>query len=170
MPRLPHCLIAIAFVAACDQATVPRDPEAGTLSAASTQTPITTTQKIPIDGTAFFFSDCLGEQLEVHLREQLVIHTTEVPGETLHLHVTDNDKGTTAEGLTSGASYHRVGATIQNLNLPGFPVVTQTIVNVFHFIGEGGAPSLLVNEVFHISINANNVVTVEFDHLKIQCK
>jgi hypothetical protein len=80
MPRLSHCLISSAFLAACNQTTGAWEPEAGTPSTVSAHTPITTTTKTPIEGTVLFCSDCLGEVLEVHLREQIVTHTTEVPG------------------------------------------------------------------------------------------
>jgi hypothetical protein len=53
---------------------------------------------------------------------------------------------------------------------PDTGTATFTSVDSFKLIGHGDAPSLLVQAVSHVTVNANGDVTVEFERLSEQCK
>jgi hypothetical protein len=74
-------------------------------------------------------------------------------------------------GLTTGDKYQPTGVTqghfkgsLQNGQY------TETFVNNFRIIGQGPGNNALVHETFHITINANGVVTVLHDSLSVECK
>jgi hypothetical protein len=126
--------------------------------------------KIPIEETFTAFQECAGEELEFHIREQLVVHESVDAQGKIHFHSVINDKGTTALGLTSGAQYHQVGATRETDKVvESFPVII-SFVNVFNIIGDGSAPNLTIHETFHLTINASGVVIVERETQRIECK
>lgn len=52
----------------------------------------------------------------------------------------------------------------------GNGAVTFTAVDSFKLIGHGSAPNFLLQAVFHVTINANGDVTVEFERVSEQCK
>ena len=104
------------------------------------------------------------------VREQLVTHeSTDSQGRT-HVHFIINDKGTTGTGLTTGTRYHQVGATRENDQIVEDAPVVVSFANILNLVGQGQAPSLLVHETFHLTINANGVTTVERETQRVECK
>jgi hypothetical protein len=71
-----------------------------------------------------------------------------------------------------GRVYSGTGVGQGRFNEPvdGNGAMTFTIVDSFKLIGHGAAPSLLVQGVVHMTINANGDVTTEFEKLGEQCK
>ena len=120
-----------------------------------------TVVKIPIEETIIQFEACAGEVVEFHLREQLVSHLSFDAQGQVHFHSIVNDKGTTAVGLTSGATFHQVGATRETDKFVGSLPAIISFVNVLHLIGEGSVPDIRIHETFHLTISARGVVTVE---------
>ena len=108
--------------------------------------------------------------LEFHLREQLVVHESVDARGGIHFHFVINDKGSTAVGLSSGTTWHQVGATRQTENIRGDAPITVSFVNAFNLISNGSAPNLLIHQLFHITINANGVVTALVDRSRIECE
>jgi hypothetical protein len=160
--------VSTLFATACDQATGPAgfaamdSPEGGAPSASAVKT--------PIEETFTAFNPCAGEVLEFHIREQLVVHEKVDAKGGIHFHFVINDKGSTAVGLTSGLTWHQVGATRDAENIREPAPVTVSFVNVLNLIGHGSAPNLLIHEQFHITINANGTVTSLVERSKIRCK
>jgi hypothetical protein len=169
MTRFALVLAAAALLTGCDQAAAPTAPTAGGLAPPTLQA-TSGTEKTPIDLTFIAFVDCAGEELEFHLREQLVSHISVDAGGHLHTHFTINDKGSTGVGLVSGAVWHQTGATKENLNVSESDTGNDTFVNSLNLIGGGRAPNLLIHEVFHITVNANGVLVVVFDKPRVECK
>lgn len=169
MRRLPLWLTVTALVAmACDQATGPAEsamtdePQVGPPSALIIKTPIELTFTV--------FDACAGEDLEFHLREQLVIAERVDARGGIHLHFVINDKGTTAVGQTSGITWHQVGATRDAQNFRGSAPVAVSFVNILNLIGNGSAPNLRIHEVFHVTVNANGTMTSLVDRSRIECR
>jgi hypothetical protein len=129
-----------------------------------------TVVKTPIEETVTQFEACAGEVVEFHLREQVVFHESVDAQGKVHIHVIVNDKGTTAVGLTSGATFHQVGATLETDKFVASLPTTISFVNVLHLIGEGSVPDVRIHETFHLTINAKGVVTVERPTLRTTCK
>lgn len=125
----------------------------------------------PVVGTEVRFEECLGEEIRVDYREQLVEHELVDAQGRLHIHTIINDKGSTAVGLTSGTTYHQVGATKENdiIIVEPLPRVA-SFVNVLNLIGQGSARDLAIYESFHLTINATGVVTVDRETQRITCK
>ena len=81
-------------------------------------------------------------------------------------------QGISGVGETTGDKYQATGVTQQKVTfdgITGFPFNT-TFVNNFRIIGQGPGNNFLVHETFHVTINANGVLTAETDNLKIECK
>jgi len=153
------CLVLVA--AACDQ-NRPMEPLTQPLSAVVSKTPIEAT---------FTESDpCFGELIQVSIRQQLIVHeSVDATGGT-HFHFVVNDKGSTATGLTTGATWRQVGATRVGENIRGTAPLAATVVNVLNFIGTGATPNLLIHQVIHLTVNAQGVLTAEVDRSTVACR
>ena len=108
-------MVSSLLSTACDQATEPGESAAA--GAPQVGTPHASVVKIPIEETFTAFDPCAGEVLEFHLREQLVVHESVDARGGIHFHSVINDKGTTAVGLSSGITWHQVGATKETENI-----------------------------------------------------
>ena len=129
--------------------------------------------KAPVELIDTAFVPCAGENgesVELDIREQIVTHESADSQGRTHVHFIVNDKGTTGTGLTTGVRYRQVGATRENdLIVDDAPVVV-SFANILNLVGQGQAPSLLVHETFHLTINANGVTTVEREIQRVECK
>jgi len=80
-------------------------------------------------------------------------------------------QGISGIGETTGAKYQATGVTKE-----GFTASLQngqansTFVNNFRIIGQGPGNNFLVHETAHITINADDTVTVTHDNFSIECK
>jgi len=112
---------------------------------------------------------CAGES--VLLTGFLHILVTETADANGSLHTTTHFQpmGAVGTGLTTGDVYHATGITRDEANGLEVPFET-TFVNNFRIIGPGTGNNFLVHEVFHVTINANGVITVLADHLSVDCK
>lgn len=162
MSRTPAWLaLATAVTMACDRATTPTEPG-----------PALSAHKTVFDTTVTVFEpNCAGEMLELHLREQAVARVSVDAAGGLHTHVVINDKGTTALGLTSGTIYHQTGASTetQNNSSDGAPL-TITRTNFLLLVSEGAGPNLLVQQLFHVTVDANGAVPVFRDVAAVVCQ
>jgi hypothetical protein len=169
MRPLPLWLTATALVGmACDQATGPT--ESAMTDAPQVGPPSALIIKTPIDLTFTAFDPCAGEELEFHLREQLVVSENVDARGGIHLHFVINDKGSTAVGQASGITWHQVGATRDAQNFRGSAPVAVNFVNVLNLIGNGSAPNLKIHELFHVTVNANGTLTTLVDRSRIECR
>jgi hypothetical protein len=79
--------------------------------------------------------------------------------------------GVRAVGLTSGALYVVPGMLHDNVNVNGTgAAATETFVNNFQIIGQGGLPNRNFQVTFHITVNANGEITVVFDRVREKCR
>ncbi len=81
-------------------------------------------------------------------------------------------QGISGTGETTGDKYQATGVTKDSSFKLSFQngQANQTFVNNFRIIGQGPGNNLLVDEVAHITFNANGTVIVLHDNLSIDCK
>ena len=100
--------LSAVLAVACD------DASRTTASEPLDETPVApgfTTVKLPYEETLTLVEPlCAAEPLEVHFREQTVLHGSFDGGGGSHFHSVIIDRGTTAVGLVSGTRYHLTGA------------------------------------------------------------
>lgn len=157
-----------ALTLACDTAIGPNESLSG---APDVSVPEFAVVKTPIEETLVLNEpSCAGEILELHIRQQMLVHELVDPDGRTHTHLTFNDKGTTALGLTSGTIYHQVGTTVVTGNFTPTAPEEFTRVNIINLIGEGSAPKLFVEELFHVTVNANGVEVSFYDVSAIRCQ
>ena len=108
-------------------------------------------------------ADCTGEVVEISGTIH-VVNQTQADGSVIgHF----NYQNVTGLGLTSGNTY-RVSAVDQVRLQAPFPS-SITSVQSFHLISPGGESNLLVQVLYHITVNGNGEVTVAIDDLNTQC-
>jgi hypothetical protein len=125
------------------------------------------TQKIPFDFVLAPEEAC-GEA--IHLNGTLLAEfsSTESSGGNIEVGFHFNPQGITGVGLTSGATYHATGVTLGTTTIRAGGI-SDTFVNSFKIIGEGSAQNFLETDVFHLTMNANGVVTAIVDRSTIRC-
>ena len=99
----------VFLVAGCAGDESPAGPES-----AAPDGILATVVKTPVVGTEIRFEDCLGEEIRVDYREQLVEHESVDAQGRIHIHTNINDRGSSAVGLTSGTTYRQVGTSREN--------------------------------------------------------
>jgi hypothetical protein len=77
-------------------------------------------------------------------------------------------QGISGTGLSTGDMYRGTGVT-QDHFTTGLGE-TFTFVNNFRIIGQGPDNNILVHQTFHVTINANGVVTATVDNFSVDCK
>lgn len=107
--------------------------------------------------------DCTGEDVEISGTIHMVNETQSDGSLIGHF----NYQNVTGVGLTSGNTY-RVSAVDQIRLAAPFPSDI-TSVNSFRLISQGSSSNLLVNVLYHITVNANGEVTISIDDLTMQC-
>ncbi len=163
-----HLLVSLtlaALVAACDGA-----PTAPATSGGPNLATGGNSQKIPFEQV--FFAPCAngGAGEDIRLTGTLNIVLVEKTNGNGHVvfHLGTNPQGATGMGLTTGTVYRATGITLETVTVsPGF---TDTFVNNFRIIGPGRTANVLIHEVFHVTVNAQGVVTAELDHFTAECK
>jgi hypothetical protein len=125
------------------------------------------TQRIPFD-VVLAPEEACGEA--IHLNGTLLAQfsTTESSGGNIEVGFHFNPQGVTGVGLTSGATYHATGVTRETTTIRAGGI-SDTFVNSFKIIGEGSAQNFLETDVFHLTMNANGVVTAIVDRSTIRC-
>ena len=81
-------------------------------------------------------------------------------------------RGSGADTLTpAGRVWNQTGATVNHINidLTEDDVDNQTIVNTLNLIGPGSTPNIKVQEVFHVTVNAQGVITSLFVRMRTSC-
>jgi hypothetical protein len=124
--------------------------------------------------TTLDFEECLGEEVLVEFNNRDVIFIRRDATGNLHLRIKTLDVRTTFTGLTSGTVWHLSGP-FENVNINGddsSPEApgTFSFVQNFNLIGPGGAENLKVRIRSHLTINANETVTVERDNFEVVCR
>jgi hypothetical protein len=124
--------------------------------------------------TTLDYEECLGEEVLVEFNNKLVIFSRRDARGNLHLRSKVLDVRTTFTGLTSGTVWHLSGpfemVTLNGDDSSEEAPGTFTFEHIFNLIGPGQAPNLRVRAKFHLTINANETVTVERETFELVCR
>jgi hypothetical protein len=118
--------------------------------------------RFPISFTVF--DPCTNELVDLSGMAMTVLETT--PGDN-HFFFHSNDIGVTGIGQTTGARYVEVATisiVLQGNFVNGQFVEQQTIRNLRLITAGGGNNAVAFNVTYHLTINANGDVAVEFEH------
>jgi hypothetical protein len=151
-----------ALTAACDSAPTAPATSAGTGFAAGGNS-----QKVPFQQINFVpcANGGAGERVRISGTLNIVlVDKTNANGHSV-FHLGDSPQGATGVGLTTGTVYHATGITLETATGNA-----DTYVNNFRLIGPGRAANFLVHDVFHITVNARGVVSVDFQKSSVECK
>jgi hypothetical protein len=122
----------------------------------------TTSIRFPISFTATDCPDPVALSGTLH-----EVFTTVDNGSTVLVSVVDNPQGVTGIGLVSGLTYQGTGVTRESFTLAKGS--TDTFVNNFRLISRGPGSDVIVQDVFHITVNANGDVTATLDRTTVNC-
>jgi hypothetical protein len=109
-------------------------------------------------------ADCTGEQVELSGTIHLVSQVQSNGSVVGHF----NYQNVSGVGLTSGTTYR--SSSVDNIRLADPFPSDVTSVSSFRLISPGEEGNLLVNVVFHITVNANGEVTAEVESVEIECR
>jgi hypothetical protein len=121
-----------------------------------------TSTKIPLDSIRS--NDCTGEQVELSGTIHLVSQQQSDGSVVGHF----NYQNVSGVGLTSGTTYRASTVDTVRLEAP-FPSDIHS-VGSFRLIGQGTNDNLLVNALFHITVDANGEVRASIEDLDTQCR
>ena len=129
-------------------------------------------EKIAFDTTVFIPCANGGAGEDVLLFGFLhFLSTSTINGNNVRTKLHFQPQGIKGIGLITGDQYQGTGATQDELK--GSLVNGQyeeTFIDNFHIIGQGNGNNYLLHETFHITVNANGVVTVLIDKIESDCK
>ena len=133
-------------------------------------TPQTQNSVFPIDLAIFIPCANGGAGEDVVLSGNLhdLFHVTEDGHGGVHVKAHDSPQGISGIGQATGAKYQGTGVTQSEFNLKVGQQDTE--INNFRIIGQGPGNNFLVHDNFHLTVNANGVVTSFHDHFTADCK
>src|SRR5918999_739679 len=117
---------------------------------------------IPLDGIRS--GDCTGEDVQLSGTIHLVSQTQPDGSVVGHF----NYQNVSGVGLTSDTTYRASTVDTVRLEAP-FPSDIHS-VGSFRLIGQGTNDNLLVNALFHITVDANGEVRASIEDLDTQCR
>ncbi len=99
-----------------------------------------------------------------------LFHST-VNGNNFKFKIHSQPQGISGTGLTTGDKYQGTGVT-QTTSGGSFVngQFSDTFINNFRIIGEGPGNNFLIHQTFHITFNANGVLTAFVDNFSSDCK
>lgn len=157
---------------ACSEASLREGPLGpGELSPAAASV-FTDNIRIPTD--LFVFVSCAdggaGEEVLLSGNLHIVTHLT-INGNRFVFKEHFQPQGIRGVGVSTGDKYQATGVT-QDRFVGSFVngQFSETFVNNFRIVGESTGNNFLVREAFHVTINANGVVTVLVDNFTTSCK
>ena len=124
----------------------------------------TTSERFPID---FVATDCPDNPVHLTGTVHGVLTTVENANGTVLVSFSFNPQGVTGVGLVNGLVYHGTGVTRESQTFGD--AETHTFVNNFRLISPGRGGDVMVQQVFHVTLNANGEVTATQDRTTISC-
>ena len=130
----------------------------------ATSAPVTV---IHADASGLFFNQCSGELLDVTTRITFVVRSSTGPTGTLHTMSQLTQTGS-AVGQASGTRYQFV--SVQSNNELDFSLddATRTFTSMLAVVGQGSAPNLRAQTVFHFTIRDGEIVA-SIDRVSFTC-
>lgn len=115
-------------------------------------------------------NSCLGEDVAFGGTLHLASHETFSGSDNFTLIQHIQPQGVTGVGLTSGAKFNLTGIDRQTTQVAGPLPFVLSYVNRYHIVGTGQAPSFMVQQTFHVTVNANGEITSKPGKLEAVCK
>jgi hypothetical protein len=167
-------LVLLGCLAACD--AVPTEtsesarPADGLFASART-TAFTVSQSIPLVATTFVpcANGGAGELVDLTGRLHDLFHVTRHSDDRLTVKILDQPQGVSGVGESTGDRYRGTGVSQTTITNGRFGS-TFTHIDNFRIIGPGPGNNFTVHVNTHITVNANGTVTVEVDHVKVECQ
>ena len=132
-----------------------------------TRAEVITNAKVPF-ATAVFIP-CVPEFVvltgELHI---LIAQEVDSDG-GLHVKTHFQPQGISGVGSVTGDKYQGTGVTQEHINIHSSPAFEDTFVNNFRIIGQGPGNNLLVHTTFHVTVDANGVVTANVLNTSVDC-
>jgi hypothetical protein len=88
----------------------------------------------------------------------------------IHIKTHFQPQGLSGVGMVTGDKYQGTGVTQEHINDHSSPAFEDTFVNNFRIIGQGPGNNLLVHTTFHVTVDANGVVTANVVNTSVECK
>jgi hypothetical protein len=111
----------------------------------------------------------LGEDVSLSGNFHDTIHATLDESGGAHVLVMHAPQGVSGTGLTTGTTYHGVGAFIQDASNVKIGEEHTSVVNQL-IIGEGPGNNLTLHSEYHVSISPAGAVTSFHDNIRIECR
>ena len=169
MTRASMFLVGIALLGACQQGDGPAAPSTASsdpLAAAVTHF----SHKEIITNDLVVENPCSGELVLLHLDQLFMLREVSKEGKFFHGHITFLDRGTTGEGLTTGATYRQTGAEQEFFHVKGEAGINQRIQVTINLIGKGVVPNFLVHLIVRFMVSPAGEVKIEFDKFRQVCR
>jgi hypothetical protein len=142
------------------------------VSAAEAET-FTSNEFVPLEDFVVFIpcaNGDAGENVTLNGLLHIQLHIT-INGNSILIKEHFQPQGVDGFGEITGEKYQGTGVSqdVSRSDFNGFPFEFN-LTDSFKIIGQGPGNNFLVQETFHVAINANGEVTVEHDNLFVDCK
>jgi hypothetical protein len=128
--------------------------------------------KIPVDGIVVdaCAADGAGEEVHVTGKIHNVVQYIFDSAGGFHLKVHSNYQGVSGTGLTTGDKYQATGNLDFEIN--GKVGQDRTVAEAISilFISQGNGNNFLLHGTFHMTVNADGIVTAFVDNFRAECK
>jgi hypothetical protein len=131
---------------------------------------VTTDVKVPVNIPVFIpcAAGGTGELVVLQGDLHVLLRFTVSTSGNIHAAMHFQPQGISGVGQTTGDKYQGTGVTQTEVNLT--VGTEETMVNNFRIIGQGNGNNFLLHETFHITINANGMVTAFLDNFSVDCR
>jgi hypothetical protein len=126
-------------------------------------------QRFRITATFPTTNACNGEPVQVS--QTLLFNTNTVTDSAGQRHVTETTIAT-GEGQGSLGNDYRFSRQSHTtvMNAADFAPFSQTVVHHFRLVGQGSAPSFVITQTIHFTINANGELTASVSNISSECR
>ena len=122
---------------------------------------------VPVSGN--FFNFCTGEDTFISGINHFVTQTTVTPEGGIHVVMLMNAIGFHGVGLVTGTRYNNVGTIVRVSTFDVTPGSTTEVTLRLRMVSEGPASDIVLNEMFHVTFNANGVMTADIESFSDTC-
>jgi hypothetical protein len=131
-------------------------------------TATTTNLELPLSTT--LENPCAGELIDFTGTMHLVIQTVATPAGTFKATIHSNTQNVSGTGVDSGTTF-RFKAVANTTELSSVAAAQETTIIIeFRIIGPGPNNNFLLQETFHVTINANGEATATVNQISLKCE
>src|SRR5215210_337097 len=113
---------------------------------------------------------CTGEVVALSGTSHFVFHLTRDEAGGFHVHSHETLQHVKGIGTTTGTTYVAAASSVQVETFPGGFFDRQMSVRFpLILVSQGSADNFRVEYHFHVTVNANGVITVYFEDISTQC-